>query len=73
LKTREETGAGPALTGARIRARRLDRGMQQADLALYSAKNAGRGTHRFYRPDMQQDGGDLFPRDPTPERRTGTA
>ncbi|MCB1342799.1 MAG: GGDEF domain-containing protein [Pseudooceanicola sp.] len=46
--------------------------MQQADLALYSAKNAGRGTHRFYRPDMRLENRDLFPHDPPPERRTGS-
>jgi diguanylate cyclase (GGDEF)-like protein/PAS domain S-box-containing protein len=27
--------------------------MNRADLALYSAKRSGRGTYRFYRPDME--------------------
>ncbi|MHA6262509.1 diguanylate cyclase domain-containing protein [Arenibacterium sp. CAU 1754] len=27
--------------------------LHQADLALYAAKNAGRGTHKFYVPDME--------------------
>lgn len=31
--------------------------MHQADLALYAAKHAGRGTHRFYRPEMSGDPG----------------
>lgn len=30
--------------------------IHQADLALYAAKNAGRGRHLFYRPDMEMAG-----------------
>jgi diguanylate cyclase (GGDEF)-like protein len=29
--------------------------LQEADLALYAAKHAGRACHRFYRPEMQKD------------------
>ncbi len=31
----------------------LDRYMNNADLALYSAKNAGRGTYRFFTPNLR--------------------